>query len=141
MPATETETETAAVTQLMDFLRKEGTAPTGTAVPTEIPTKTVKELSEDIRPVIRAFEDAKALLKFADEQKDALEERIRQALDGADIGMIRGIEVVRVNASHNSHMDRPTLREAYPEAYEAALRRTDYTYLTTHSRAGVVAVS
>jgi hypothetical protein len=45
--------------------------------------------------------------------------------------MVEGIVVVKVVAGRNTHFDREMMKEIFPEAFEATLRSTEYTYLKT----------
>jgi len=96
--------------------------------------KVTVELAPELQATIDQFQAAKEMLKYADAQKDVAEEKIRAALDGADIGTINGKPVIKVNQSHNSHLDAGIVKTAFPEAYEAAYKRTDYDYLTVPRR-------
>jgi predicted aspartyl protease len=87
-------------------------------------------LPDGAQEALDAFVAAKELRAYAEGQKDVYEQIIREMLDGADIGTLKGKEVVRLNKSHNSHFDAAILRDGFPEAYEAAKKRTDYDYLS-----------
>jgi len=124
-----TATPPATITDFMALIKAmQGAGATAPEVPT--PPSVAKELPRELMPDLAAFNAAKDMIKYANDQKDIAEEKIRLALDGADIGTIDGKEVVRVNASHNSHVDAGIVKTVFPEAYEAAYKRTDYTYLS-----------
>jgi predicted phage-related endonuclease len=131
--AAPTPAPTPPAATIVDFMAlikaMQGAAATEVADTATAPSVT-KELPPELRVDLDAFNAAKEMVKYAESQKDIAEERIRMALDGADIGTIDGKEVVRVNASHNSHLDSGIVKTAFPEAFEAAYKRTDYTYLT-----------
>lgn len=122
--------DVAAVTTLMETLRHTGTVTAPTPATTVMPPRTTKELPADMRAVLKAFNDAKELIKFACEQKDLLDEQIREALGDAIVGTIDGAVVVQVNEGHNTHVDTKLLRDGWPEAFEQTRKRTDYTYLS-----------
>ena len=105
------------------------------AVPGEVnghvaaPEKTTKELAPEMMTAVIAFDNAKKLAKFAKREKKKFEAQLRDALDGADVGTIAGQPVVTRVHSHNSHCDAEVLKSAFPEAYEASLKKCDYDYL------------
>jgi predicted phage-related endonuclease len=118
-------------TELMEMLQ--GGAPATTTVTTLPSTPLVRELTAADLELLREFKNAKALAKLADELKDAAEEKIRDLLGDATIGVIDNKPVVKVNAGSNSRLDSSTVRDGWPEAYDAAKRTTEYTYLTVES--------
>lgn len=77
----------------------------------------------------------KAIEKAGKEAKDArteLEDSIvRPALAGFKKGIVRGVVAVTESSQReNTHNDSKALAEGWPEAYEATLVRTPYTFLT-----------
>lgn len=108
---------------------------TTTATPADVAEVTAPVVPAS-RPLANAGRKAVADLRKAREDKRDAEDRIkdaearvRQFLAGSRSGTIAGQTVVRVVAGSNSHFDRQTLATAYPEAYEAALRVTEYDSL------------
>ena len=81
--------------------------------------------------LIAKFEAAKAAIKALEEQKATAEAELRQLLGDAEVGTINGVNRIKVATSSNSKIDRKVLQEAYPEAYEATLVVTPYTFLKT----------
>lgn len=130
MTETPTTQQPATIVDFMALIRAMQGAGAVEAPAESAPPKVLKELPAELKATLDAFTAAKEMLKYAEQQKDIAEDKIRAALDGADIGTIDGHEVVRVNQSHNSHVDAGIVKTAFPEAYEAAYKRTDYTYLT-----------
>lgn len=114
-------------TELMELLMGRASETTGPSAPS---TPQVAQLSEGDRVILREFANAKQLEKLGKELKEAAELKIRDLLGDAVIGTIDGVQVVKVNSGSNSRLDSVTVRDGWPEAYEAAKRTTDYTYLS-----------
>jgi ABC-type transporter MlaC component len=78
---------------------------------------------------VKAFAEAKAAEAAAKAAKAAAEKIIREALGEATSGTFRGQTIVRLQSSSNSTLDRETIKTAFPEAYAAALRVTEYDFI------------
>lgn len=91
----------------------------------------VAELDKSAEALIVEFNEAKAALKVLEGRKAAAEKALREMLGAADVGMIDGVERVRVSHRNRSNIDRELLKSAFPEAYEATQTETAYTVLTT----------
>lgn len=96
---------------------------------TIVTTETVRNLNKGTDAIVKAYAKTKADLKVLEAQKTALEEQIRNLMDGAKIGYIDGVKRVEIKDRTLSKIDRKLLQEAYPEAYDATLRTTQYTVL------------
>lgn len=95
-------------------------------------TKSVSvELTEEGKKALADFRKAKQAEDKAKEQKALAEMALRSALGESLEGMVEGIVVVKVVAGRNTHFDREMMKEIFPEAFEATLRSTEYTYLKT----------
>jgi predicted phage-related endonuclease len=81
--------------------------------------------------LIAKFEAAKAAIKALEEQKAEAESALRELLANAEVGTIAGVKRIKIAKSSNSKIDRKLLQEAYPEAFEATLVVTPYTFLKT----------
>ena len=77
------------------------------------------------------FNNAKEMIKRFTEEKDAAEFAIRTALGDSDIGIINGAERIVVSHRSRTNINGKTLKEAFPEAYEASAYESEYTVLTT----------
>lgn len=91
----------------------------------------VADLGASAEEIIARFNEAKKLAKAADEAKKAAEAELRQLLGDAVIGMINGVERLKVSERSVTTVDRDLLKSAFPEAYEATVGKTPYTILTT----------
>lgn len=91
----------------------------------------VVELPAKARKALLAFSKAKAAEAKAKEAKAKAEAILREALGEATKATIDGVAVVSVVSSKNTSFDREMMKSLYPEAYEATLRETAYTYLKT----------
>lgn len=77
----------------------------------------------ELKAIEKAGKDAEA------ERKQLEQDIIYAALGDAQVGIIRGVEAVKVRASSNSSVDKALLQSAFPEAFEATYRKTPYTFL------------
>ena len=94
-------------------------------------TEGVTELDKSMEALLVEFNEAKAGIKALEAKKAAAEKAIREALAGNDVGVIDGVERVRVQHRNLSKIDREALKAAFPEAYEATLIESSYTVLQT----------
>jgi hypothetical protein len=93
--------------------------------------------------VVAALREAKRLKaieaagKKAKEAREKLEEEvIRPAMEGARVGIVRGVEaIVRSSQRSNSHTDKAALAAGWPEAYEATLVTTYFDFFTYNVKA------
>lgn len=90
----------------------------------------VAVLDPSAEAMIATFNQTKAAIKALEAKKAAVETALRDALGGASVGTINGVERVRVNHRNRSNIDREALKAAFPEAYAATLTETAYTVLT-----------
>lgn len=108
------------------------TATATPAIVAEVTTKPIpasRPLGNEGRSAVAALKKAREDKKKADAAIKDAEARVWAALAGSRTGTIAGMTVVRVQAGSNSHFDRDTLKTAFPEAYDAALRVTTYDSL------------
>lgn len=101
------------------------------AVATKVNGKVAVELSEAGVKALKAFNKAKASEARAKAVKAKAEAILRAELGEAVTATIQGVSVASVIASKNTHFDRDLMREVFPEAFEATLRTTEYTYIKT----------
>ena len=104
---------------------------TSTAVRTTVTevtvTKTVRHLNKGVDAIVKAYAKTKEDMKVLEAQKKALEEQIRNLMDGAKVGYINGVKRVEILDRKLTKVDRKLLQEVYPEAYAASLVTTEYT--------------
>ncbi len=105
---------------------------------TTITTKTsiireesVANLDPSAEALLVEFNEAKAAIKALEAKKAAAEKAIREMLNGSNVGLINGVERVRVQHRNMSKIDREALKAAFPEAHEACLVESSYTVLQT----------
>lgn len=89
------------------------------------------ELSAKAVKALAAFNRAKAAEAKAKANKAKAEAILRAALGEATEATIQGVTALKVVQSRNTHFDRDLMLEQFPEAYDATLRVTEYTYLKT----------
>lgn len=107
------------------------TTTTKTTTTTTTRTETFVGLPDTAIGLITKFNEAKAAIKAAEAEKAEAEAALREMLQGAEVGVIDGVERVRVSVRNNSKIDRELLKTAWPEAFEATLVVTPYTVLQT----------
>lgn len=96
-----------------------------------VQTEGVTELDPSIEAKLVEFNAMKAAIKTLEAQKAAAEAAIRAALAGNDVGLINGVERVRVQHRNMTKVDRELLKTAFPEAHEATQIVSSYTVLQT----------
>jgi len=96
-------------------------------------SKTAKavELSEVGVKALADFNKAKAMADKAKALKAQAEAILEAELGKALEATVQGVVVAKVVAGKNSHFDRKTLLETYPEAFQATYKETPYTYIKT----------
>jgi hypothetical protein len=105
---------------------------TTTTTTTTVSTTTEAiELDKSVEALIVEFNAMKAAMKALEAKKQAAEAAIREALAGHDVGLINGVERVRVQHRNLSKIDRELLKTAFPEAHDASLVESSYTVLQT----------
>jgi hypothetical protein len=110
---------------------KEKAMTTMTKTTTTTTTEMVAVLDSSVEELIVEFNEAKAAIKEAEAKKAAAEAQIRELLGGSDVGMIDGVERIRVQHRNMTKIDRELLKTAFPEAHEATMIASSYTVLQT----------
>lgn len=90
-------------------------------------------LDKSAEALIQEFNRAKEVIKEMTERKEAAEQALKELLAGAEIGLIDGVQRVKLSARTRSDIDRDDLQEVYPEAYELCLKYKTYYVLTAVS--------
>ena len=107
---------------------------------TETKTSTVKKVTDKVdlttqaavaERALAAFVMAKDAIKAYEEKKAEAEAMLRFLLGDADVAIIGGVERFKLAHSTNSKIDRKVLQELFPEAFEATLVKTPYTFIKT----------
>lgn len=83
--------------------------------------------------LIAQFNEAKAVIKQMTEQKEAAEKALRDLMGEATIGLIAGVERVKIATRGTKNIDSKLLMSAFPEAYDTCLKEGSYTVLTATS--------
>lgn len=89
----------------------------------------VTVLDQGFEARIARFNEVKAMIKALDSEKDLIDAEIRAALGDNEVGVINGVERVRIAHRVNSKIDRDALKTGWPEAFEATLVQTPYTVI------------
>ena len=90
---------------------------------------TAVELSTEAQKALADFANAKEAIKAFEELKATAEAIIREALGNAEAGFVDGKVAVKVASRTRKGTDGKLLAEKFPEAYEATLTSTAYTFL------------
>jgi hypothetical protein len=80
---------------------------------------------------LKAFVKAKEAEAKAKATKAKAEAILRAELGEATKATFEGVAVASVIASVNTSFDRDLMRAVYPEAFDACLKSTPYTYIKT----------
>lgn len=107
------------------------TTTTKTTTTTTTRTESFVGLPESALALITKFNEAKAAIKLFEAEKAEAESALRDMLGSAEVGVIDGVERLRISARTTSKIDRELLKTAWPEAFEATLVVTPYTVLRT----------
>jgi predicted phage-related endonuclease len=105
-------------------------------MPTATTTVTVVSFDEvalldGYEDTIKAYNEAKKMIKHFEALKAQAEAQIRSAMGTATIGTIDGFERVVISERTRGGVDTKSLQEVFPEAYELTRTETKYTVLTT----------
>jgi hypothetical protein len=102
-----------------------------TTVSTETPVRVLEgEAGKDAIKAFSAFNALKAAQKVLDEQKAIAEAALREILGNSEVVSVEGQEIFKLAHRTNSTIDKKKLLEAFPEAYDATLKQTPYTFIT-----------
>jgi hypothetical protein len=102
-----------------------------TKVSIETPVRNLTgQAGKDAAKAFAAFNALKAAQKVLDEQKAAAEAALREILGDAEVVAVEGEDIFKLAHRTNSSVDRETLQKVFPEAYEATLKKTPYTFIT-----------
>lgn len=93
-------------------------------------TSTSVELSAEVQAIVSEFSATRSMITELEKTKKALEARIREALGEAETGTVEGVTRLTVSPRTRVTVDSAKLAEAFPEAYEATNKVTEYTVLT-----------
>jgi predicted phage-related endonuclease len=104
---------------------------TTTVTTTVTTTANAVELGVSAEALLVEFNNVKDALKRLEAVKATLDEKLRNSLGDATIGLINGIERVKVSTRTRTGVDTAVLAAAFPEAFEATKTSTTYTVLTT----------
>jgi predicted phage-related endonuclease len=83
--------------------------------------------------LIAQFNEAKEAIKLLTEQKEAAEKSLRKLMGEAEVGLIAGVERVKIATRNRTDINKKDLMSAFPEAYELCLKESSYTVLTAVS--------
>lgn len=88
---------------------------------------------QEIEQAIADFNEAKKLIKELEAQKSAAEKVLREAMGTATVGLVNGVERVKISSRTRKDINKDDLKSAFPEAYELCLKESSYTVVTAVS--------
>lgn len=94
-------------------------------------TTTVDLTATDALKQLNKFIASKEAIKVLEEQKADAEKHLRDLLGDAEVALINGVERFKLAHRTNSKNDKKVLQEMFPEAFEASLVTTPYTFIQT----------
>lgn len=89
--------------------------------------------AREIEQAIADFNEAKTLIKELEAQKAKAEAVLREKMGTAKVGLIGGVERVKISSRTRKDINKDDLKSAFPEAYELCLKETTYTIVTAVS--------
>jgi hypothetical protein len=89
--------------------------------------------AQEVEQAIADFNEAKRIMKQMDEQKKSAEAKLRAFMGEAQVGLLNGVERVKISTRPRTDINKEDLKSVYPEAYELCLKETTYTVLTAVS--------
>ena len=84
-------------------------------------------LDKSLEEAIALFNDAKDAIKVLEQQKKDAEAVIREAMGDATIGLIDGVQRIKISSVTRTEINRTDLQEAYPEAWALCTKENTYT--------------
>lgn len=101
----------------------------GTVKPKKV-AKVTTTLTKGQLRAVKNLAKVKARMKADKEQVERYEATIRAALGDAEVGMTEdGLKAVEIMHSKNTYHDRQVLTTRFPDAAEASLVTTPYTFV------------
>ena len=88
-------------------------------------------LLDGYEDTIKAYNEAKKMIKHFEAAKADAEKKLREAMGTAKVGTIDGFERVVISERTRGGVDTKALQEVFPEAYELTRTETNYTVLLT----------
>lgn len=89
------------------------------------------DLDRGVEALLKRFNETKAAIKALEAEKANMDKAIRELLGDAEVGVIDGVERVRIETRGRTDMNKELLKTVYPEAYEASLVKSSYTIIQT----------
>ncbi len=89
--------------------------------------------AQQVEEAIADFNEAKRLIKELEAQKAKAEALLREVMGDAEVGLIAGVERVKIATRTRTNLDTDILKSAFPEAYEQASQAKTYTVVTAVS--------
>ena len=88
-------------------------------------------LPAEAEALVIRLNNARRAAKEIEKEEKAVKDALLAMLGDAEVGVINGVERVKVSEVSREGIDKATLVAAFPEAYEASRTVTTYKKLTT----------
>lgn len=102
-------------------------------VASEIPAVLLDKNAQEVEQAIADFNEAKRVMKQMEELKKSAEAKLRELMGDAEVGLLNGVERVKIATRTRQDINKDDLKTVYPEAYELCLKETTYTVVTAVS--------
>ena len=102
-------------------------------VASEVPAVVLDKNAQEVEQAIAEFNEAKRIMKQMEEQKKSAEAKLRELMGDAQVGLVAGVERVKIASRTRQDINKEDLKTVFPEAYELCLKETTYTVLTAVS--------
>lgn len=91
------------------------------------------DVASKVEEAIANFNEAKRLIKELEAQKAEAEALLREFMGDAEVGLIAGVERVKIATRTRNNINTEVLKTAFPEAFEQASEAKTYTVVTAVS--------
>ena len=102
-------------------------------VASEVPAVLLDKNAQEVEQAIADFNEAKRVMKQMEELKKSAEAKLRELMGDAEVGLLNGVERVKIATRTRQDINKEDLKTVYPEAYELCLKETTYTVVTAVS--------
>jgi predicted phage-related endonuclease len=102
-------------------------------VVSETPAVLLDKQAQEVELLIADFNEAKRVMKQMEAQKSAAEAKLRELMCEAQVGLINGVERIKIASRTRQDINKEDLKNVFPEAYELCLKETTYTVVTAVS--------
>lgn len=102
-------------------------------VASETPAVLLDKQAQEVEQAIADFNEAKRVMKQMEDQKKSAEAKLRELMGEAQVGLLNGVERIKIASRTRQDINKEDLKNVFPEAYELCLKETTYTIVTAVS--------